>query len=203
MHSINTNTNNVLSTTVRTLNQPFIKEGIKNVVGSITFAFGVIELCDLYQLFRGREITTETYSNQPQWIQVANKVSIVCAKISLVLSAGVSRPGIFIISSTIGSMFSSRQLEKLFGPNTIFAINPYHPRHVASIVAVVLALPTLGQSIYLGTRWVYNKTQMNRSDTSSTSSGLTDNKVRSMNVFNALTSRPVLHLGNQLNKCVL
>lgn len=34
------------------LNQPLIKEGVKNVAGVATFAFGLVEVYDLYQILR-------------------------------------------------------------------------------------------------------------------------------------------------------
>lgn len=206
MNSISEGVKNLFTTSVRLLNQPIVKEGVKNIAGTVTFVFGLVEIYDIYQIARGREITTEACSDYPKWIQVANKVVIVCAKISLILSAGVSRPGVFIISSLIGCIFSTSQLDKVFGPNTIFAVNPWHPRHVVSIVAVVLALPSLAQSAYKGINWTYKKiqeyqnTSSNRTDVNT---WLTDTKVRIMTLFNTATSRPVLHLGNQLGRFIL
>lgn len=172
---------------VHFLNRPLVKETIKNTVGSVTFAFGIVELYDLYQIARGREISTEQDASSPKWVQVATKVAIVSAKISLILSAAASRPGIFLISTLVGSFFSTAQLEQVFGPNTIFAINPWHPRHVISIAAVVFALPVIAESIYRGIRWTAENGRP----------WLTDAKVRLMALFNTLTSRPVQHLGNQ------
>jgi len=190
MNSISTASKNALVTTVRALNQPLIKEGIKNVAGCVTFAFGVIEVYDLCQVLRGREITTE---NGSKWVTVS-------AKISLVLSAGVSRPGMFMI----GCVAPSRRFERVFGPNTRFAVNPWHPHHVVSIAAVLLALPAIAQSTYKGSCWVHNKIQGCRlSDNLPAAFWLTDAKVRLMNLFNIVTSRPVLHMGNQLGRFVL
>jgi len=45
-----------MSAAVRFFNQPLIKEGIKNVAGVVTCAFGIVELYDIYQIMRGREI---------------------------------------------------------------------------------------------------------------------------------------------------
>lgn len=102
MISIPDGAKSLFHTSVRLLNQPIVKEGVKNIAGTVTFAFGLIEIHDVYQILRGREIITEPCSGYPKWVQVANKVVVVCAKISLILSAGVSRPGVFIISSLIG-----------------------------------------------------------------------------------------------------
>jgi hypothetical protein len=102
---------NGLGTTVRFLNQPVIKEVVKNIAGTAAFAFGIVEAYDIYQILQGREVSTEPNSDTPKWIQIAAKVALVCAKISLILSAATSRPGIFIISTIMGSVFSSSQLE--------------------------------------------------------------------------------------------
>lgn len=206
MNSISGGVKNLFTSSVRLLNQPIVKEGVKNIAGTVTCVFGLVEIYDIYQIARGREITTEPCSDFPKWIQVANKVVIVCAKISLILSAGVSRPGVFIISSLIGCIFSTSQLDKVFGPNTIFAVNPWHPRHVVSIVAVVLALPSLAQSAYKGINWTYKKIreyQNTSSDRTDVNTWLTNTKVRIMTLFNTATSRPVLHLGNQLGRFIL
>ncbi|MDR3624843.1 MAG: hypothetical protein P4L16_06880 [Chlamydiales bacterium] len=187
-HSIS-NERNVL---LYVLNKPAVKEGIKNVVSSITFVFGVMEV---YAILKGRKISTESSVDTPKWMQLANKVIFICAKISLILSAEVSRPGVFVISVLVGFVFSTAQLEKVFGPNTVFAINPWHPRHVISIVAVILALPSVIQSTYQGISWVYRTICHYHKDP--VNSWLTDAKIRLMALFNTCTSRPVLHLGNQ------
>lgn len=206
MDSISSEIKNVLNASVRVLNQPVVKEGIKYFAGTVTFVFGLVELYDIYQIAQGREITTENYSEYPKWVQVMNKVIIVCAKISLILSAGVSRPGVFIISTLIGCIFSTPQLERVFVPNTIFAVNPWHPRHVVSIVAVLLALPSLAQSTYKGFNWAYRKIRQHQSTSPNgldIKIWLTDAVVRLEVFFNFATSRPLLHLGNQFSRLIL
>ncbi len=170
----------------------------------MTFAFGLVEVYDIYQILRGREITTEANPNAPKWMQIANKVIIVCAKISLILSAATSPPGVFIISTLVGCVFSTVQLERVFGPNTIFAINPWHPRHVVSIASVILAMPIIIQSVCKGVAWAYKKISQYHEKSSNEPSRmwLTDAKLRLMVFFNTITSRPVLHTGNQLSRYV-
>lgn len=206
MNSISLGVKNLFNTSVCRLSQPLVKEGVKNIAGSVTFVFGLVEIYDLCQILRGRQISTEVSLNSPRWIQVANKVVIVCAKTSLILSAGVSRPGVFIISSLMKCFFSTAQLERLFGPNTIFAINPWHPRHVISIAAVILALPSVVQSTYKGINWTYKKILQYQDMPPSIHNlqpWLTDAKVRLMTIFNTITSRPTLHIGNQLGRFIL
>lgn len=206
MNSISGEVRKVFNASVQLLNQPVIKEGVKNIAGSMTFVFGLIEVYDLTQIACGRQISTEACSNSPKWVQTGNKVVIVCAKISLILSAGVSRPGVFIISSLAGQVFSTSQLDQAFGPNTIFAVNPWHPRHVLSIAAVILALPSVIQSGYHGTTWVCKKIQCYKNslkDPNDANNWLTDTKIRLMALFNTMTSRPILHVGNQLSRPLL
>lgn len=197
---------NGLGTVVRFLNQPSVKEGVKNIVGIAAFTFGIIEAYDIYQILRGREISTETNSAAPKWIQVATKVALVCAKISLILSAVTSRPGVFIISTMMGCLFSTAQLQRVFGPNAIFAVNPWHPRHIFSVAAVVLALPSVIHSAGKGIQWVYTKIcqheNVSAQNNERQGSWLTDTKVRLMALFNTITSRPVQHLGNRLCRVI-
>lgn len=206
MNSVSVGVKSLFNTSVHLLNQPVIKEGVKNIAGSVTFAIGLMEIYDVYQIARGREISTEPCSTYPKWIQVANKVVIICAKISLILSAGVSRPGVIIISSLVGCVFSTNQLKRVFGPNTIFEVNPWHPRHVVSIAAVILALPSIAQSTYKGLDWLYKKVRLLQNtppDAHHVSNWLTDSKIRLMALFNTITSRPTLHIGNQLSRTIL
>lgn len=183
---------------VHFLNQPAVKEGIKNITSAAAFTFGLIEAYDIYQILCGREISTETDIQAPQWMQIANKIILLLAKISLLLSAATSRPGVFIISTLLGQIFSNEQLESAFGPNTVFAINPWHPRHIGSIAAVILALPSCIQSGYRGMRWVYDQfADSSQHEIGEEASWLTDSKVRLMALFNTIGSRPVQHLGNQ------
>ena len=194
---------NGVSATVQFLNQPTVKEGVKNIAGIATFIFGLIEVYDVYQIIQGRDISTDSYPRSPQWVQVANKIVMLCAKISLVLSGGVSRPGVMIFSALSERIFSAGQLNRYFGPNTIFAINPWHPRHVASIAAVILNLPSVLQSASMGVSFIYRKVRQLPDDGARVvraDSVLTDTKVRIMGLFNTITSRPVLHLGNRIGR---
>ncbi len=201
MNLISIEAKKLINTTVHLLNQPLVKEGVKNIAGSVTFAFGLIEMYDIYQIVKGGNVSSEIFSKNPTWLEVANKTIIVAAKISLILSAGVSRPGVFIVSSLMGEAFSTTQLNTMFGANTIFAVNPYHPRHIVSIAAVILALPSIVQSVCKTTSFAYKKVMQFTGDktvTSNAKNGLTDAKIRLMTFFNTITSRPTLHLGNQL-----
>ncbi len=195
---------------VRFLNQPIVKEGIKNIAGTITFAIGIAEAYDLIQIIAGRKISSELPKQFTHWNHTAKKIIIVSAKISLILSAAVSRPGVFLISISVGAMFTSTQLAKVFGPNTTFILNPWHPRHIISIVAIILALPSIMLSTYEVAKWTSKKLNLKpyRHENAPHKSldpdrWLTDIKVRLSIIFNTVTSRPVLHLGNSLGRLLL
>jgi hypothetical protein len=161
------------------LNQPVLKEEIKNVMGAATFMFGAAALYDMCEILRGRAISTES---EKDW----HKAAVMSGKLSLIVSAAVSRPGAYLISKVAGACFSDERLVRTFGPNAIFAINPRHPRHVASFVAVTLALPMTVLAFYQGFR-----------SQESDKPWLTDGRVRLMALFNTFTSRPLLHTCNQ------
>jgi hypothetical protein len=186
-----------LSQTVKLLNQPVVKNGVINAVGVVTFAFGVAEVYDLYETLSSKKITAEGISGNDDWITTAKKISVVMAKFSLILSAAVSRPGVFLISTLMGRIFLPSQLENWFGPYTTFAVYPWHPRHVCSIIAVGLALPSVIQDFY---EWTSHKILDLRDVPERPSNNecwLSDSKRRTMILFNTVTSRPTLHLGNQ------
>ncbi|MCI0381512.1 MAG: hypothetical protein L0207_00445 [Chlamydiae bacterium] len=155
------------------LNQPDVKEKIKNFVSIPTAVFGLFALSD----FLCEDVNK-------------TKTSIFSARISLILSAAVSRPGVWAISKFVGYFFTKEQLERAFGPNTIFEINPRHPRHLFSIIAVILALPILFESCFPKPR----KIEVKNGD----EPWLTESSLRWIAFFNTITSRPVLHIGNQL-----
>lgn len=157
----------MISGVVHLLNQPLVKEGIKYGAGAATFCVGLHEVC---------------CPSKKNYTTTTEKVLAVCSKTSLILSAGVSRPGIYLISTLTGSLFSTAALARVFGPNTIFAVNPWHPRHLASIAAVILALPPLVHAA-----WHRGKSQ----------------EPSAWLLFNTATSRPVLHIGNQLAQSLI
>jgi hypothetical protein len=196
----------VMRSLFRLLNTPTMKEGVKNVAGSVTFAFGLLAAYDFYQIARGRKLCSEASEGAPRWKVVTNQMIVLFSKVSLILSAGVSRPGIYLSSKVMSTFLSVSQMETLFGESTIFAYNPWHPRHYVSIIAVSLALPSLVQMVYKSTRWVWRKLQGQRVAVENVpvdQRWLSDSKVRGMIVYNTLTSRPSLHLGNYLARLIL
>jgi hypothetical protein len=182
------------------LNQPYVKEKVKTITGTVSFTFGLIEIYDLGCLLRRHSFIQDTTSvRNVNWIWTAQKVIRICHSVSLILSASVSRPGVFLISSLAGRICSAPKLEQLFGPYTTFALNPWHPRHIASIAAVLFAIPSLMQLGYQGMRWTYRRISSYSQRLNELSSGAeysTCIQTKLMIVFNTLTSRPILHLLN-------
>lgn len=178
MNYILTGARSLINVPIRILNRPAVKEAVKNTASTLTFAFGLMEIYNTCQTLQSRTITNAVSQVHPQWMQTANRVDTLCAEISLLLSAGVSRPGVYIISSLVGSVFSTVQLNRVLGPNTIFAVNPWHPRHVVSIVAVAFGLLSLVQDSSMSTQ------------------------TRLKVAFTTITSRPILHICNQLSRLI-
>ena len=154
------------------LNQPPIKQAIKEIFGWVTFLFGVRELLFLIQ--HGFKNTSTL---------------VLISKFSLILSASVTRPGVFIISHFTYLFIETEQIETFFGPYTIFMYNPWHPRHIISFIALLLALPLAAQTVY-----VLLKTNSREVENVGWNKSL-----RIMTLFNTFASRPILHIGNRLS----
>ncbi|KIC72897.1 hypothetical protein DB44_BY00200 [Candidatus Protochlamydia amoebophila] len=187
------------------LNSIFLKEIIKNCASILTCTFGILEICNLYQISKGRHLLNALFSTNIG-ISKIHIFSIICSKISLILSAVASRPGFALITEVSYYFFSPLQMEVYFGPNTIFEVNPWHPRHVISILAVCFACPILLQLFYQSFRrinlFINKYFQCQMTETSSTRR-LTDAKETFIWFFNFLASRPILHIGNQCAQFLL
>jgi hypothetical protein len=156
-----------------------IKEGFKNC-GSLTACLsgGVLAFYQFY----GK-------SSNAYEASIVNRVTLVFAKTSIFLSAATSRPCVALISKVSRWFFSKTHIEGLFGLNTVFATNPWHPRHVMSIAAAALAVPSMVHLIY----HTDSLSQQQREERD-----ITDEEIRVIAALNLLISRPVLHLGNHL-----
>lgn len=154
------------------INQPEIKESIKEIFGWITFLFGVREML----LF-----TQKGFKKEP--------LLVLISKFSLILSASVTRPGVFVISQLAYLFFDKNDIEALFGPYTIFVMNPWHPRHIVSFIALLLALPLAMQTIC----------DVLKANNQEVESENWNKSLRLMTLFNTFASRPILHIGNRLS----
>jgi len=153
--------------TVRLLNQPPIKEGVKNAIGLITFFGGIAALYQISQAPKEKEAST--------WTETAGKAINFFLTVSIVLSLIASRPGLYFCG-----IVTPTRLAGMFGPNTIFAINPWHPRHILNITANVLSATAL-------IKWVFNKYAPSKE---------TLGLIITIGAFNFLTGRSTLHLVN-------
>ncbi len=152
------------------------KEMFKLFAGLITFSFGLATLYDVSTSFRDRTISTA-----PKPTRWENTI-IYASQASLILGAATSYIGISLISKIAKHLISQEQLQRAFGPSTIFAVNPWHPRHVASLTSAALALPMLIHSIYKRIQ------------------PISYNKLRLATLVYLSICRPTLHIGNLLFK---
>lgn len=167
------------------LNQPSVKESIKNFCSSFTFAFGLVQL---WILLFGRKPCNPV--PPLHGLEKALEVSQTCTSLSLILSAACSRPSVYLLSTFCDLCMPSDLLESYFGANTLFDLNPWHPRHVTSLIALALALPSPVISLVK-----YLQSPVKASVKPAQQIGW-------MALFNTLTCRPVLHTGNQLGKLI-
>lgn len=180
-------------------NQLSIKESVKNVAGGIALAFGVTELYHCC-LLKKKKISNET--DHASWKQIALKIALLFAKISILLSAAVSRPACFFLSRMVEIFVPSSFFDKIFGPNSTFQINPIHPRHVVSFLALALSLPLLCETISQSIFWS-NQDNLISETPSKSASEQEMKRARYAVLTNAALSRPLLHCGNLFFKTFL
>ena len=149
---------------VRFLNQPLVKEGIKEVIGAITFLGCAVEI----------------YHFATEYPSTTLKVVVVCTQLSVILACLTSRPGLRLCHWVAHKLARPETLVRLFGPSTNFVGNPWHPRHVASITASLLAIPAVAQSLY--NLWMQRQELISR--------------IQKLACFNFFTGRPFLHVVN-------
>lgn len=79
----------------------------------------------------------------------------VLGDVGLVLNSAVSPMGVVVISKIVHLFFSSGKLESFFGKNTIFAVNPWHPRHVVSVASAILMAPAMVKEAQRFYQWAW------------------------------------------------
>jgi hypothetical protein len=94
---------------------------------------------------------------------------------SALLSGIGSRPGLALCEWTLHQIATPETLTHIFGQNTVFEINPWHPRHLFNVTVNVVAAAALIHVIY-------------QRKTSKPVAGLT--------AFNFFSGRSTLHLAN-------
>ena len=153
---------------VRLLNQAHVKEGVKNVIGCMTFFGGLAA-------FSQMSCKSKTSSD---WWGTADKAISFFLKASIVLSLIASRPSLYFWEK----IAIPRTWLEIFGPNTVFALNPWHPRHLLNITANALSAAAL-------VKWVFD-----RCAPSPEALGF----LVALGAFNFLTGRSTLHLANHV-----
>lgn len=164
-------------------NGDFVNQSIKLSIGSFSFLFGILQLKKLGDIAKRDD-----------------KVTLL-ARVSLIISGAVTPIGLFLISKIEHVVFKSLQLTQVFGPNTIFQINPYHSRHVFSFVAVGLSLPFIARTIVQYVKQKIHETKSNRNQLDRFTK--LSPRFTFVIFLNALTSMPVLHGVNQIVRNIL
>ena len=142
--------------TVHFLNSPPIKNGIKNVFGAIAFSGA------FYALNEMRKTTDKT---------------VLFLQSSILLNGIASRPGLALCEWVIHQIATPATLTKIFGLNTVFAINPWHPRHLFNVSVNLIAAAALITVIY---------------------SSKAPRTIAALTVLNFFAGRSTLHLANDV-----
>ena len=150
--------------TVQFLNSPPVKNGIKNAFGAISFSGA------LYSLY---EMTTK-------WKDTDK--TILFLHTSIILNGIASRPGLAICEWVLHQVATPETLMKIFGQNTVFEINPWHPRHQFNVAVNIIAAVALIHLVY--TRKA-------------------PRIIAALTVFNFFAGRSTLHLANDAWHSVL
>ncbi len=158
---------------LRYFNHPLMKEGIKNVIGCITFVGGIAAL---YQLSQASTRKVE----DPSWWTTADKAMTFVLKASIVLSCLASRPGLFLYGWVFHYIATPKTWMEIFGLNTIFEFNWTHPRHLLNIAANALSAAALIKGVF--DKYVPSHQAL----------GL----MVAVGAFNFFTGRSTLHLAN-------
>ncbi|MFT5319821.1 MAG: hypothetical protein ACI8RA_003104, partial [Chlamydiales bacterium] len=162
----------------RYLNQPAVKQAIKNVIGISSCAFAALALYDLYM--------------DPQACE--DKHSLI-ARVTIIVTAALSPIALRNLSQTFSGTTVARAFASIFGQNVNFVSNPRHPRHLISIANTILGIPVI-------TKLFYNILSRNE-PTERTNCILSNSQIQWIAAGLCLTSRPALHLGNALARSVI
>lgn len=185
------------------------KELFKDIFSVPTFILGLPEVydtcCDISNLFVATVIGIEDSILKPNvrvdWKDTLLKIITIVSRLSIILSTLSSRPGQRIIGWVATKIVGEEYLVRVFGPNVNFVTNPYHPKHIVSIAAFILGLPATLKCTYDSLKWLKNRIclhPMLSSGRSLQNRFLTDAKIQAITLWNTLTSRPALHMGNYL-----
>ncbi len=164
-----------MSFLISCVNQPIIKQSIKNALSAPTIAFGCLELYHLFQKYQAGHSSPEK-----------QKDSFGLANISLITTALMTPLGIKIPEKIFCLLISADHRLRWFGPNTVFEHNPLHPRHVMSFINLAMALPSVIKVCHYGISKLRSKPLP------------TIKREEWMASWNAFTSRPLQHFVNAI-----
>lgn len=164
-----------MSFLVSCINQPIVKQSIKNALSAPTVAFGCYGLYQLFQKYHKGSYSPET-----------PKASFGLAHFSLITTALMTPIGIKIPERIFCLLISTDQRLRWFGPNTVFEHNPLHPRHVMSFINLAMAIPSALKVCQFGLAKLRSQ------------SPVSPKKEEWMASWNAFTSRPLQHLVNAI-----
>ena len=145
--------------TVHFLNSPPVKNGIKNAIGAVFFSGA------LYSLY---EMTSK-------WKETDK--TILFLQSSIILNGMATRPVLAICEWAVHQIATPDTLTKIFGQNTIFEINPWHPRHFFNVSVNIFAAAALIHLVF--TRKA-------------------PRIIAALTAFNFLAGRSTLHLANDV-----
>lgn len=116
--------------TIHFLNSPPVKNGIKNTIGAISFSGALYTLYEMAVKWKDTDKT------------------MLFLQTSIILNGIASRPGLAICEWALHQIATPETLTKIFGQNTRFEINPWHPRHQFNITVNITAAMALIHVIY-------------------------------------------------------
>jgi hypothetical protein len=149
--------------TVHFLNSPPVKNGIKNAIGAVSFSGAIYTLYEVATKMAVRRKDTDK--------------TILFLQTSIILNGIASRPGLAICEWALHQVATPATLASIFGQNTIFEINPWHPRHQFNVAVNIIAAVALVHVVY--TRKA-------------------PRSIAALTVFNFLAGRSTLHLANDV-----
>lgn len=158
---------------VNFINQPIVKQGIKNILSAPTLVFGCYELYDLFKKYQTGALASEEKDK-----------NFGFAHFSLITTALMTPIGIKIPETLFCFLLNPDQRLRWFGPNTVFEHNPLHPRHLFSFFNLAIALPSTIKVCQYAVAKLRSKSLPKIE---------TEEWMASWNVF---TSRPVQHFVN-------
>jgi hypothetical protein len=193
---------NSLRGVVSFLNQPVVKQSVKEGLGLVTCAFGVLGIYN--EIHHYRSLKNRVQSSHPRPSEATQeKVIRFMTKFSLVTSLVMSSPGQALSRRVFSHLFTDEQLLRYFGPNLNFATTPGHPRHVLSLLSFALGIPATVLTFVKEGAWLIQKATQDHPPLPVVSPKsdewvLSRRQIRWMATWDTLTSRPALHLVNHV-----